>query len=240
MLNYINSIPLHIQLKERLEKKIVTGDYKGKIPSERELMEEYYVSRSTVRQAVDQLVRDGILEKRRGKGTYVVLKPIQDWLGTLSSTTETIERMGMKPGAKLVDTKILKLSGGLVGKLGIDCVYCFKRIRYANDIPIGIENNYYPIHIGKALSNYNLNEETFYELLEKRLGIKIDEAEQLIKSGKVNKEDAKLLGISPNIGVLITERKLFDIKGNFIEYEEAFYRSDMYNFKVKLSRKTTV
>lgn len=200
-------------------------------------MDIYYVSRSTVRQAVDQLVRDGILEKRHGKGTYVKIKPIQDWLGSLSSTTETIQRMGMNAGARLIDTKILRLEEPLKSKIGLESVYCFKRVRYANDIPIGIENNYYPVDIGKILCEYNLNVETFYELLERNLGIKINEAEQIIKAGNINKEDAKLLDVSHNSGILITERKLFDINGNFIEYEEAFYRSDMYNFKLKLSRK---
>ena len=238
MLNYTNSIPLHSQLKERIESKIISGEYNGRIPSERELMDLYYVSRSTVRQAIDQLVREGILEKRHGKGTYVKVKPIQDWLGSLSSTTETIEKMGMKPGAKLIYTKLLKLEEPLKSKIGLDIVYCFKRVRYANDIPIGIENNYYPIEIGKILTEYNLNVETFYELLEKKLAIKIDEADQIIKAGKINKEDAKLLEISYSNTVLITERKLFDINGNFIEYEEAFYRSDMYNFKLNLSRKS--
>lgn len=237
MLNYINSVPLHSQLKERIESKIISGEYTNRIPSERELMDIYYVSRSTVRQAIDQLVREGVLEKRHGKGTYVKIKPIQDWLGSLSSTTETIEKMGMNPGARLIYTKILKLKEPLKSKVGLDFVYCFKRVRYANDIPIGIENNYYPIEIGEMLSGYNLNLETFYELLEKKLGIKIDEAEQVIKAGKINKEDAKLLEVSYNTGVLITERKLFDINGKFIEYEEAFYRSDMYNFKLKLSRR---
>lgn len=237
MLNYMNSVPLHIQLKEIIESKIISGEYTGRIPSERELMDEYYVSRSTVRQAINQLVLDGILEKRHGRGTYVKLKPIQDWLGSLSSTTETIEKMGMTSGAKLLEARILTLIGPLKRKIGFDSIYCFKRIRYANEIPIGIEKNYYPIHIGEALKKYNLDRETFYDLLEKNLGIKIDEAEQLIKAGNISKEDAKLINVPPNIGVLITERKLFDINGDFIEYEEAFYRADMYNFKLKLSRK---
>lgn len=237
MLDYVNSIPLHIQLKKIIEKKIISGEYIGKIPSERALIEKYNISRSTVRQAVEQLVREGILEKVHGRGTYVSIKPIQDWLGNLSSTTETIEKMGMNPGAKLVSSEKVKLIEPLKSKIKLEYVYCFKRIRYANDIPIGIEKNYYPIEVGEQLSRYDLNKETFYDLLEKKLGIKIDEAEQIIKAGKISKEDARLMELPSSEEVLITERKLFDIKGEFIEYEEAFYRSDMYSFKLKLSRK---
>lgn len=80
------------------------GTYTGKVPSERELMDEYYISRGTVRQAIDALTREGTLVKKPGKGTFVAIKPINDWLGSLSSTTETIENMGMAPGAKLIKT----------------------------------------------------------------------------------------------------------------------------------------
>src|SRR5690625_3679492 len=101
-LDYNNSIPLYVQLKEELKQNIKNGKYQEKIPSERVIMEEYYVSRSTVRQAVEELVDDGILVKKPGKGTFIALKPIDDWLGNLSSTTETIERMGLKAGIKLL------------------------------------------------------------------------------------------------------------------------------------------
>ncbi|WP_239984531.1 GntR family transcriptional regulator [Lentibacillus sediminis] len=104
-LDYTNSIPLYIQLKDKIEQRIYNGVYTGKIPSEREFMDEYYVSRSTVRQAIDELVREGTLNKKPGRGTYVTVKRINDWLGSLSSTSETIERMGMDPGIKLIKSE---------------------------------------------------------------------------------------------------------------------------------------
>src|SRR5699024_12788520 len=94
-LNYTNSIPLHVQLQERIEESIFQEEYMEKIPSERELMDEYYVSRSTVRQAVSQLVQDGVLEKRPGIGTFIAIKPISDWLGCLSTYALIVEIMGM-------------------------------------------------------------------------------------------------------------------------------------------------
>ena len=94
-LDFNNPIPLHAQLKIILEDQIVQGYYKDKIPSERELMDMYSVSRSTVREAVSILVREGILEKRHGKGTFVSLKPVQEWLKMISFT-ETTKNMAIK------------------------------------------------------------------------------------------------------------------------------------------------
>lgn len=77
-LDYTNSVPLYIQLKEKIEEKVMDGTYAGKVPSEREFMDEYYISRSTVRQAIDALTREGTIVKKRGKGTFVAIKPIND------------------------------------------------------------------------------------------------------------------------------------------------------------------
>ncbi|MFC3040697.1 GntR family transcriptional regulator [Virgibacillus xinjiangensis] len=236
-LDYNNSIPLYIQLKERLEQRITSGSYGPKIPSEREIMDEFYVSRSTVRQAVAELVKDGVLTRKPGRGTFVALKPIDDWLGSLSSTTETIERMGMRSGAKLLKSEIIELPDHLQKETGLSHAFHFKRLRYANHTPMGIENHYYPIELGEKINSYDLNEVTLYDLLETKLGINTFEADQVIKSSTPSREDAKLLGVSRHDSVLVTDRKLMDIHGSFVEFEHAFYRSDMYSFKIKLSRK---
>lgn len=235
-LNYLNSVPLHEQLEDIIKNRVINGKYSKQIPSERKLMDEFHVSRSTVRQAVESLVQSGMLKKIPGKGTFVSHKPVQDWLGNLSSTNEVIDKMGMTPGAKLIGVKLVEPEGHLKEVIQLDKVYRFKRVRFANEIPIGIENNYYPIHIGKKLQNYDLNTKAFYDLIEQDMGIPIKEADQIIKAGNVNKEDAELLEVPGGFGVLIAERKLVDHKNNFIEFEEAFYRSDMYEFKLKLSR----
>ncbi|WP_373893884.1 GntR family transcriptional regulator [Virgibacillus sp. CBA3643] len=236
-LDYNNSVPLYIQLKLNLEQNILQGMYKDKIPSEREIIDEYYVSRSTVRQAIDQLVSEGVLKKRPGLGTFISIKPIDDWLGSLSSTTETIQRMGMDPGAKLIESEIIELPEYLQNMSELTKAYHFKRVRYADNTPMGIENHYYPVHLGKRISTYDLDQVTLYDLLERKLDIHTLDAEQVITAGKAEKENAALLEISSDESVLIADRKLVDVNGEFVEFEHAIYRSDMYSFKINLSRK---
>ena len=99
----VNSpVPLHVQLKEALKRIIQRGEYTERIPSERELIETFAVSRTTVREAVGALVREGVVQKIHGKGTFVTSHTVNEWLGSLRSFTETIESMGMKPGIRLL------------------------------------------------------------------------------------------------------------------------------------------
>ena len=236
-LDQTSSMPLHIQLKDIIEKQVAERNLSDQIPSERQFMQEYNISRSTVREAINLLVRQGILEKRHGKGTFVSLKPIHEWLGNLSSTTETIRNIGMKPGAKLITHYKTIPSTYIQERTGFTEAYFIKRVRYADDIAIGVERHYYPIAIGEELIKYDLDNATLYDLVENELGIQFAEADQTISSGQMLQEDMVYLDVPANTNVLIAERIIKDQAGTVLEMEEAFYRSDMYSFKINLSRK---
>ncbi|MFD1413244.1 GntR family transcriptional regulator [Oceanobacillus jeddahense] len=236
-LEFKSSTPLHVQLKMLIEKKIAEGELTGQIPSERNFMDIYHVSRSTIREAINLLVREGVLEKRHGAGTFVSLKPIHQWLGNLTSTTEVIRQMGMRPGAKLITHYKLTPPSYIQEKTGFSEAYFVKRVRYADGVPIGVECHYYPIHIGKELSKYNLNDVTLYDIQQNELGILFAEADQTIGSGIIPNTDADLLEVPKQLHVLIAERLIKDYGGNTVEFEKAYYRSDMYNFHINLSRK---
>ncbi|KZO01790.1 GntR family transcriptional regulator [Pseudobacillus badius] len=238
-LNPKDPVPLHIQLRNKIEGLINEGHYRNKIPSERQLMDEYEVSRSTVREAVAHLVREGIVEKVHGKGTFISSKVIQDWLGSLTSTTETIRKMGMEPGARLITHGIIEPPEEIVEATGLQKAYFIKRVRYANDIPLAIELQYYPVDIGSQLAKFDIDKGTLFDLMEENLGIQLAEAEQLITSGFLSAEDAELLEVADSFNVLNTERKLMDHSGRLIEYYVASFRSDMYSFRIKLSQRNS-
>lgn len=228
--------PLHIQISKILEEKIKSGQYTDKIPSERELMEMHSVSRTTVREAVTRLVNDGLLTKVHGKGTFVNQHvPIQEWLPSLNSFTDTVKSMGMKPGSKLIETKILSVKEHSI-KVFQEDVFMIRRLRSANDEPVAIEQHFYPVHIGEKLSQFNLNEETIYDLLENELHIVLDEAEQYISTKVIDDELAPYLKIPRGTNVLLVKRIMFDENGNIIEYYIGQYRPDMYSFRLKTKR----
>ncbi|MFS0783758.1 GntR family transcriptional regulator [Bacillus sp. 1P06AnD] len=234
-----NPLPLHIQLKLKIESLIQDGSYSEKIPSERELMEEYQVSRSTVREAVSHLVHEGILEKVHGKGTFVSSKPIQDWLGSISSTTETIQKMGMASDARLLEHGIVKTPADVSNAIQDEEAYFIKRLRYANDLPLAIEVQYYPVEIGEKLARYDIDKGTLYDILEHNLHIQLEEAEQVIACAPLSKQDACLLEVDAEAFALITERILSDEQGRIIEYYVGSFRADLYSFRMKLSKKNS-
>lgn len=236
-LNKDSHTPLHIQLKNEIEQQIINNVYEDQIPSEREFMEKYDVSRSTVREAINALVREGVLIKKHGKGTYISIKPLHSWLGHLSSTTEVIRGLGMEPGARLLEFHKMVSPEYVREITGFEEAFFLKRIRLANDIPIGLEQQYYPIYIGEQLADYNLDEITLYDVIQRDLGIPFSEANQKISSGTISDKDLAHLEIDRSVSVLKAERIIRGQDDTIIEYEEAFYRSDMYSFELNLSRK---
>lgn len=232
-LDTLSPIPLHIQLKNILEEQIMKGYYKDKIPSERELMEMYSVSRSTVREAISILVREGILEKKHGKGTFVSLKPIQEWI-SITSFAETVKRMGIR----LLDHGIVSTPENIANVHGFDdqCYY-IRRLRLQDDVPIAIEIHHYPLEIAEKLSRYDLNTTVLYDVLEMDLGIQFWEAEQIITCTHPSEEEAEHLEIPQTTCLLVTERMINDPEGNLVEYYKGMFRSDMYSFVMKMSRK---
>lgn len=226
-----------MQLKDVIKTEIVEGKYTDKIPSERELMERFSVSRSTVRESVNHLVREGVLQKIHGKGTFITTKKaLHDWLNTLNSFTETVRQMGMKPGAKLLSAKVVEDFEAGLTILGDSSLYMISRLRTANDLPVAIEDHYYAPQLGKQLMAFDLDQATIYDLIEKELNIVIVEAEQTIRCSKISPEDANYLKVEPGINVLCVERVLLGIDGQVIEYYVSLFHPDLYSLKLKTKR----
>jgi len=232
-----NSIPLHVQLKELLRGEILQGDIKHQVPSERELMDRFSVSRSTVRQAVSELVREGVLEKIHGKGTFISHRPVEEWLGNLSTYNEIVEDMGMKPSTRLIYHRQETAPPEVCDALNVDKFYAIERLRFADNIPLAIEKQCYPQEIGAKLAGYDLNTAVLYDLLELSMGIKLWEAEQMVSSTLPTKEEAKLLEIPKTACVIVTERVTFNPEGSPVEYLRGVFRADMYAFRIKLARR---
>jgi GntR family transcriptional regulator len=227
-------IPLHAQLKERLKSEINKGEYLDKIPSERDLMDAFAVSRTTVREAVSALVQDGLLQKIHGKGTFISSCKVKEWLGTIKSFTETVENMGLRPGIRL-----LRHGKGrepeIASVLEVDEYYTVERLRFADDEPVALERTHYPVEIGLMIAHHDLNMVTIYNVLETN-GIILHTADQKITAVMPTREDAKLLRISSKTAILSAERVTCDPAGKVIEYYSSIFRPDKYAFYVKMYR----
>ncbi len=233
------NLSLYIRVKDRIIQQIQEKKWKANsmIPTESELMEEFDVSRTTIRQAISILVQEGILERRQGKGT--IIKP-QLFVGTLSKLkgfAEEAKENGMIPSSKLLsvtmsrdfpyEKSILQVPKG-------EEICLIERLRFVNQLPIAIERSFWPKEIGELLSSRDLNDSTFYEILEEN-HIFLKHASEKISAVNATLSEADLLGIRGGQAMLKMERLSFGNGDRPIELTTTKF-SEKYKYHMELMR----
>src|SRR5438045_6796668 len=167
------------------------------IPSERRLSSELGISRLTVRAALDDLVRDGYLERRQGSGTFVSEPKIAQQL-TLTSFSEDMRRRGMVAGSRTIELRETH-AGAAVGRalnVSPDArVVLIRRLRLADGEPMALETLHVPAALVPGLMREQLEDASFYELLERDYGVVISSGMQSIEPTVTNEGEAELIGV---------------------------------------------
>ncbi len=225
--------PRYEQLYRHIAGAISTGDLspETQLPPERELAEMAEVSRVTVRKAVSQLVDDGVLEQRRGAGTFV-RKPrlkLEHSLSTLVSFTEYMRQRGKNPTSRIINRGIFTPTPDEQIALGLstaDRVARIERLRSADGVAMAIEWSSLPHDI---LPDPNLVEMSLYDVLRAK-GCAPSRAVQRITAINLPPLEAKLLNLAEGAAVLRIDRTGYLPTGRPIEYTRGLYRSDIYDF----------
>lgn len=232
---------LYLQVKNVIAKRIKDGVWKANmaIPTEVELIEEFQVSRTTIRQAISLLVQEGVLEKRQGKGTFVKSHELIEQLGHLTGFAEESIKRGFKPGSRLIKWEIkenLMYEKSLLNRLKEEeKILVIERVRFMDHIPVAVERTYWPEEIGNIHLKEDLNTVNYYEVLEKN-EILLKKAKQQISAVNASVYDAELLGIEPGTALLEMTRVSYGIDGKPIEYAKTRYRTDYYKYNITLKR----
>lgn len=239
-----NPTPFYLQLEEIIRKKINNGEYENgdSLPSESKLQEKYNLSRTTVRQAMSNLVKDGIITRQRGKGTFVSSKnKTKPDLSLLNSFTEEVKREGKKPGSKVLNLKIIKAPQYISEALKLSnksSVVLYERIRTIDDKPVGIHTVYLNLNALPKLNIEDLNKDdiSLYNIIENKLNIKIGTATETIKAIAADKETSETLNIQE--GEPLFSMKRITYTGNNIpfEYAKIIVKGDEFEYKTKLKR----
>ncbi|KPB04202.1 GntR family transcriptional regulator [Bacillus sp. CHD6a] len=240
MIDKSSPIPIYYQLESHIKKQIEAGFIlPGEtIPSEREYAESYGISRMTVRQAINSLVNEGLLYRKKGSGTFVSEKKIEQPLQGLTSFTEDMKKRGMTPTSKLIHFEIIPANSFISKELKISeyaPVYEIKRIRLADGEPMALETNYLSANLVKGLTEEEVKA-SIYSYVEETLGLRITHAEQLIESVKASEEHEKLLDIERDHPMLYIQRNTFLHDGTPLELVKSVYRGDRYKFQIKMER----
>lgn len=231
---------LYLQVKNELYKRIQEGRWKSGaiIPTEQDLIAEFDVSRTTVRQAIDLLVQDNLLEKKQGRGTIVRPQNLVGHLGRLKGFTEEARERGQTPKAKVLRSEFKTKFFSEQEILNVpeeEPILLIERIRLADDVPIAIERSCWPQDIGELLENHNLNEAHYYEILEQH-NIYLKRAKETIRAINATLDEADYLGIRPGECLLEMTRISYGMDDRPIEYTKTKYRSDKYQYSIELKR----
>lgn len=234
------NIALYVQVKDILVKRIQEKTWKPNtlIPTEQELMEEFNVSRTTIRQAISMLVQDGLLEKKQGKGTIVKQQRLVGSLGKLKGFAEEAVEKGLTPHSKLVRAEFstdLYFEKSMLELEEDEEVLVVERIRFADKTPIAIERSCWPASIGKILTQHDLDGAKFYEILEQN-DVHLKRAKEKISAINATIYEADLLGIRGGEALLEMTRLSFGFDDKPIEFTNTKFRSDKYHYDIELKR----
>lgn len=243
IINRESYIPLNHQLYLIIKEAIETKEFKegSIIPSESLLESKYNVSRITVRRAIEDLAKDGLVEKRQGKGTFVCYKKPQYNLELLTSFTEDSRLRGKKPKSKILDFQEIKAFGNIAKSLKISDdtdIYYLKRLRFINDDEIiGLHDTYINKIHNIELSREDFTESTsLYSVLENKFGTQLTEADETLEARMPTFEEKELLKIEDNIPLFYIQRTTYDNQ-NAIEFVRMSYIADKFKYYTSIKNR---
>ncbi len=173
---------LYSRVETVLASEITDGDLKvgDQLPTEDSLISRFAVSRITVRRAIQNLVSRGLVEIRRGKGTFVAAPKITQNLAELSGFVEDMHALGRKPTARVIGKEVVTADATVAIRLALtrgERVVRIRRVRLADGIPLSFDETYLPLEIGKKIITNNLKIEPIFSLLERKYDVPLIEAE---------------------------------------------------------------
>jgi len=241
-INFESRIPYYIQLMDILKEKMQLGNWApgDQIPGEQDLCELYGVSRTVVRQALREMELEGVINRRKGKGTFISQPKISEGLAQkLTGFYQDMVERGLKPVTKVLHQSIIPANEKVAGFLGIrpnEKVVDILRLRYINEEPIQLVTTYIPFDICPALATVDLTNRSLYEFLETECGVFITKGRRYLEAVLANESEAGLLGIERGSPLLMLDSISFSESGQPIEYYHALHRGDRSRFEVELFR----
>lgn len=235
------AIPLYYQLGTMLRNKIVLGVYPAGtlIPSEDTLAEEYAVSRITVRQALSNLEKEGLVLRRRGKGTFVSPTFSTIDMPRYTGSIEDLMLMGLRTSTEVLNQAWITPPEHICRLLHLDGqkVLWIEKLRKLENHPFSYVLNYLPPAVGEKLPVELVQTKPMLLILEEDLGISLSMADQTVQATLADTKIAALLDLRVGDPLLQSERVVYDSQKKPVEYVSSLYRADRYAITMKLKRK---
>jgi GntR family transcriptional regulator len=241
--NKQSAVPYYHQIKEAVKALITKGELKpgDMLPSELGLSEQLGISRLVVHRAYRELVTEGLLIRKRAKGTFVAPPIKRSYMvtGPLFSMTENLSADALEPSNKILLQELIPASEEIRNELklpeGAQVIH-LRNLRLAKQLPFAIEEMYLPCDRFPALANLNLDNCSVYVTLEELYDAHPQEALDLITAGSATSQEAGLLGINKGAPVMRVKRISTDRLGLLVEYSKVVFHADRYQFVARMQR----
>ena len=236
-------VPLHAQIAETLRIQIQNDEFKEKenLPSERELAEQYEVSRMTVRQALQKLRLEGLIYHERGIGTFVNNRKIDVHTRNLNGFSDEMTSLGLKPSSRVLTFKRELATADVMNNLHLGAgaeIVRLERLRLADDEPMAFEQTFLPAYLFPKLEEYDLTINSLYQVLTEKYDLQMYHAEEILEAKAATRFVAKQLEIRAGAPVLVVHRVVFSESNQPIESAHTTYRADRYRATFYLSKNT--
>ncbi|UCD80813.1 MAG: GntR family transcriptional regulator [Desulfobacterales bacterium] len=231
-IDFKSKVPLYFQLKEQIKQIILNGEYKegDLIPSEREFSDNYELSSTTIRRALNDLVQEDFLERKAGKGTFVKRRRVKRDLRKVLGFTKNMTEMGLTPTTKVLSKKVVTANAFARQRLELEKgnkVVRLERLRLADDVPMMLETRYIRTDLCPAIEQEELSS-SLWRVFEEKYGLKPNRHTQGMTIVTVSGHAASLLTLNDNSLVFLIKGVTYVKDNEPIECEESMYRSDKY------------
>ncbi|HLR36195.1 MAG TPA: GntR family transcriptional regulator [Tissierellales bacterium] len=233
-------VPLYYQVMDIIIEMIEEGNLTENdiLPSERELCNTFDISRTTVRQAIQELENNGYVYRVHGKGTFISSERFKQDLLEFYSFTEEMKKADKTPSSEVLDFNIISCKEKLAEKMNLnvgDQVYKFTRLRLADNMPMMLETSYVPCSRFPDLTKEKLQENAMYDIFTKDYNAFFTCAEEIFQSVLTNDWEAELLRYTPGLPSMMIERITHE-NNMIIEYTKGIARGDKFKYHVVLNK----
>jgi GntR family transcriptional regulator len=233
--------PLHAQIKHRLRSSILDGSYPplSQLPSESELVAAFGVSRITVRQALGDLQKEGLIYTLQGKGSFVSRPKAYQNVSHLQGFAESMSAMGYEVVNQLLDLRFIPAELDVARRLQLDVgatVAEVRRVRLLNREPVSLEISYLPEALGRRLAQADLVTRDIFLILENECERPLGHADLTIDATLADEEIANALRVREGAPVLRIERLTHDTQQQPIDYEHLYFRADTFQYRLRVDR----
>lgn len=236
----MSSVPMHVQIRETLRHRILDGSYPplSQMPSESQMMEGFAVSRITVRQALGDLQKEGLIFKVAGKGSFVAKPKAFQSLSRLQGFGEAMGKSGYETFSQVISVKRVAASDIVARRLQLRPgapVVEIQRLRFLNREPISVDQSYFPTEIGEQLGQEDLPTRDIFVILENDYGLQLSHADVQIEAISADEGLARQLRIDEAAPLLRIERLTY-AGDRPVDFEYLYYRGDAFQYRLRIER----